>query len=726
MMEQEEVEKTNGGAAKRTLFGRKKMVVCDNSQQGNPNLSKRKKGVVQEDEGSALCQSDEDIDGDSSGGESDNSFLDPAFEEELDQRIKQEENEDFHLSETEEESNEEEDHIPEATKARVSKSTKATSSPKAAKQRESSCPWTPRSAKRQYERNAPGTSLITGPKKWKNEDEPDEEPNVFRFCPARTPGAQLDPYQNYTPLELFRLFFNQDVVDTLCSNTNKNATRRKESGNKRKWRPLLAEELYKYLSIVIYMGLMSGHGVGDYWSKRRPYQLPFCRSVMGLSRYQDISWSLHMSDPAEDEENENNKGTAEYDQLMRIKPLKDQILGACRAFYHPFQNLSIDERMVRSKACNSLKQYIKTKRYKYGFKLYILADSRNGYTCDFNVFMSKNPSTSGKGENYDAVMNLLNVTYLGTGYHLYVDNFFTSATLFRDLYEKNIGACGTLRENREGLSRIQENSMPPRAERGTIRWLRDGELLFTKWMDARPVTMCSTIHKASVEDQEKRRKRGAGGIWTLESVSVPNVIKCYNKYMGGVDLSDALIKYYSVAHKTMKWYKTFFYHFVDIAVVNSYLLYKDMAVVKKEKLMTHKQFREKLCVQLAGIGEEDEEEEEQQECHKAQTKTFCCPVSIIDQTTIDIGKRATAGRKKCLLCQLKTNWKCDSCGVPLCMIPDRNCFRAWHLDKRARAEKPGPANVIKVLSSDIEIPKRGRKKGHQAKYGLVKVESEEW
>lgn len=59
------------------------------------------------------------------------------------------------------------------------------------------------------------------------------------------------------------------------------------------------------------------------------------------------------------------------------------------------------------------------------------------------------------------------------------DNYFTGATLFSDLYKKKLGAC----ENRVGLSGIQENSMPPRAKRGTIRWLCDGELFF-KWMDA--------------------------------------------------------------------------------------------------------------------------------------------------------------------------------------------------------------------------------------------------
>ncbi|KAJ8335378.1 hypothetical protein SKAU_G00387200 [Synaphobranchus kaupii] len=65
---------------------------------------------------------------------------------------------------------------------------------------------------------------------WHDMVDEDEEPHQFPFCPRRTPEVQLDLQQDYSPLDLFRLFFSTDVLKLLCDNTNGNAARKHALG----------------------------------------------------------------------------------------------------------------------------------------------------------------------------------------------------------------------------------------------------------------------------------------------------------------------------------------------------------------------------------------------------------------------------------------------------------------------------------------------------------------
>ena len=68
--------------------------------------------------------------------------------------------------------------------------------------------------------------------------------------------------------------------------------------------------------------------------------------------------------------------------------------------------------------------------------LQILGSSlpHTGYTHKFEIYTGKRLTKSTNGLGYDVVMNLLDGLFQ-QGYHLFVDNFYSSLQLFKDLLD---------------------------------------------------------------------------------------------------------------------------------------------------------------------------------------------------------------------------------------------------------------------------------------------------
>ncbi|XP_056108147.1 piggyBac transposable element-derived protein 4-like [Rhinichthys klamathensis goyatoka] len=488
---------------------------------------------------------------------------------------------------------------------------------------------------------APPPTQQPAPLSWKTEKDPDIAPPVSRFQPARTPGPQLSSTSTYTPLDLFKLFFPVQIIQTLCQNTNKQAAKQMAQGKKYKWLDVNIGEFYKYIGLLLYMAMVKLDSIADYWRQNHFFSLPLPVQIMPRDRYRALSWNLHLSDPEEDVQNDKKKGTADHDKLFRLKPLMNTIKNACKSFYHPHRDVAVDERMVASKAKTGMTQYMKAKPIKWGFKLFVLADSRNGYTVDFSVYTGKSDIPSGHGLSYDVVMSLVQPGYLGTGYHIYMDNFYSSPKLFRALHEQKFAACGTYRENRKDCPRTTNNALTKKSERGSIRWIRDGPLIYVKWMDTREVSVCSTLHTAHSGNTVQRRVKQQDGSWTKTSIPCPTPVLAYNEHMGGVDHSDQLIQYYSAQHKTMRWYRHLFYHFLDIATTNSYILHKELCLAQQTTPMTHRAFMEELTAELCG-----------KPLHTAPVPVPAGHIPVpIAVHAADSSTKATTGRSRCEHCQ---------------------------------------------------------------------------
>ena len=92
-----------------------------------------------------------------------------------------------------------------------------------------------------------------------------------------------------------------------------------------------------------------------------------------------------------------------------------------------------------------------------------------------------------------------------------------------------------------------------------------------KWYDNIAVVLATTFAKAHLIGTIQRWDRSKK---QMVQVDYPNAVKQYNKFMGGVDLLDAYLAYYRTHLRSKKYYLRLFFHLLDLAVVNSWLLYR--------------------------------------------------------------------------------------------------------------------------------------------------------
>jgi len=114
--------------------------------------------------------------------------------------------------------------------------------------------------------------------------------------------------------------------------------------------------------------------------------------------------------------------------------------------FSPLCNLCIDESLLLWKGRLLFKQYIPKKHNRFGIKLFVLCDCKSRYILDFIVYSGERRDITFEKEfGYTgSVVKTLLSPYLGKGHILYVDNWYSSPTLFENLLKNHTGACGTV------------------------------------------------------------------------------------------------------------------------------------------------------------------------------------------------------------------------------------------------------------------------------------------
>ena len=316
---------------------------------------------------------------------------------------------------------------------------------------------------------------------------------------------------------------------------------------------------------------------------------------MGRNTFQAILSNLQVSDKSLDLPHNHIL----HDPLFKVRPMLDMMNRNFTKSYKCGRDLSFDEGCCPYKGRVSFQCYNPAKPSKWHLKLFEVSDARTGYVIAFDVYTGKNktrcalnadvldPDSTQTTKVVVGFMKKGNL--LGKGHHVYMDNYYSSPDLFLELHNKECFACGTCRKNRKNL--------PKAVPAVKLKWKgycvfrRDGPLLCLKWQEKKDVLMLSTIHEAIFVETGKVDRVG-------NKIEKPEAVYYYCSRMGGVDLSDQLLNYFTFLRKSTKWSRKLLIHLFNLVILNTYILNKHYG----SKKLTQDEFRDWMVKYLLHEG----------------------------------------------------------------------------------------------------------------------------
>lgn len=455
-------------------------------------------------------------------------------------------------------------------------------------------------------------------------------------------------------LGFLRLFITEFLVKFLTQESNRYARKIMSETEFSSYELISVVEMNRFICILIYMGIDDKPTFEHYWKKKdNPFYNDFCSKLLTFERFKTIKKVFHVFDNYVYNDLESqNVSFSKLDGLIEYFNKK------FAEVYSPERDLAVDENMCPWSGRGGSKVYMPLKPVKYGIKSYALCESKTGYACALIQYNSRKPET-----NLNMLVRLTK-NYQNKFHHLYMDNFYTSVKVIEAMAEKGIYCCGTLRDNRGGPKDIKK----------IVKRFKKGEgLVYTNdlincigLMDNGPVAILTNIHSSIVANTSGDEDEG--------NLSKSNVVKDYNSYMGGVDLMDQMTGYYGINRRSKKWTTKFCFHILNIAIHNSYVLYKKFSSGTQKKTYLH--YLIKLIYELGeNIVADFPEEDHVCTPQNQQDHSFNGDDRTILHFPIKIVKR-----KQCVVCksyskrtEIKTG--CSKCLVPLCLL---NCFEEYH------------------------------------------------
>ena len=187
-----------------------------------------------------------------------------------------------------------------------------------------------------------------------------------------------------------------------------------------------------------------------------------------------------------------------------------------------------------------MRQYNPKKPKKWGYKIFMLCSGESGIVHQIEFYLGKSEesqSMTGLSNSASVVARLSALVPVHKNYKMFRDNWFSSVPLLVELKLKGILSLCTYQPHRiPSLNFPADHHIKKNHGRehmtGKSAGVNGSELAAVKWLENKGVHLLSNFAGSQPQSATSRYNRKTK---TYDTIVSPNIVKVYNKFMGGID-----------------------------------------------------------------------------------------------------------------------------------------------------------------------------------------------
>jgi hypothetical protein len=384
-----------------------------------------------------------------------------------------------------------------------------------------------------------------------NQNESTRIRNRIVFTEKAGPTSHAIKHINETALSAFLMIFDSSMIKKIANYSNKEADSHFD--------PIQIKDI----DILAFIGILFCRGVfcqklstRTMWSNL--YGLGIVKSLMSRLNFGKIMKYLRFDDKSE----RRSSSRSNTDKFMLIRDTWDRFINNCLNCYYPNKYLTVDEQLLPCKTRCKFIQFMPNKPDKFGIKFWLLVEVKSKYICNAYPYLGKEDRYSAELQG-ESVVKTLSKPFNKNGHCIVMDNFFTSQKLAEYLLTQKTLLLGTLNKKKREIPLIAKKKQTLfdttflENENGTM-------MCIYQCKKKKNVLLLTTEHEiAHVSQSEANQKK-----------KKPTIVHDYNKKKVGVDSVDQMSRIYNVKSATRRWPVCVFYNILNLAGINSWILYK--------------------------------------------------------------------------------------------------------------------------------------------------------